>query len=298
MTRTCYESRIPHLKLLFRGKVRDIYDLPDFKDELLLVATDRLSAFDVVFAEPIPGKGEILTELSLFWFQKMKGIVPNHLSDQSRTSLFRTEQERELYARRSIRVKKAKPLAIEAVVRGYLAGSGWNEYQKTGKVCGIVLPKNLKESEKLSDPIFTPATKAPQGSHDENISFEEAAKITGQEVVEKVREVSLRIYREGARHAEGCGLILADTKFEFGILNNELILIDEVLTPDSSRFWPADRYQVGISPPSFDKQFVRDYLLKIGWDKKPPPPKLPPDILQKTSDKYREALRRLTARAE
>ncbi len=290
MTRTCYESQIPYLNLLFRGKVRDIYDLGD---ELLLVATDRLSAFDVVFAEPVPGKGEILTELSLFWFQKMKEIA-NHLSPEPVDSLFRTKEERVLYGKRSIRVKKTKPLAIEAVVRGYLAGSGWNEYQKTGTVCGISLPKNLKEAQRLSDPIFTPATKAPQGSHDENISFEEASKIVGRGVAEKVREISLKIYAEGARYAEGRGLILADTKFEFGLLNGDLILIDELLTPDSSRFWPVDRYQIGTSPPSFDKQFVRDYLLKIGWDKKPPAPALPPDIIQKTSEKYEEAYARLT----
>lgn len=290
MSKPLYQSDLPHLKLLFRGKVRDIYDLGN---ELLLVATDRLSAFDVVFPNPIPGKGEILTRLSLFWFEKMKRIIPNHLADRPVEELFKTKEEVALYGKRSMRVKKAKPLVIEAVVRGYLAGSGWNDYQKTGKICGIVLPTGMKESQKLSEPIFTPATKAPQGSHDENIPFEQAAQTVGREIAEKVREVSLLIYKEGARFAEGRGLILADTKFEFGILNAQLILIDELLTPDSSRFWPKDQQRAGISPPSFDKQFVRDYLIKIGWDKKPPAPELPPDIVQKTSEKYREALRRL-----
>lgn len=279
------------MKLLFRGKVRDIYDCGD---ELLLVATDRLSAFDVVFPNPIPGKGEILTQVSLFWFEKMKGIIANHLSEKPISSVLKTKEEVELYAKRSMLVKKTKPLAIEAVVRGYLAGSGWNDYQKTGKVCGISLPAGLKESQKLPEPIFTPATKAPQGEHDENISFDRACEIVGKEVAEKVRRVSLKIYQEGSDYAESRGLVLADTKFEFGMFNGELILIDELLTPDSSRYWPKDQYQVGMSPPSFDKQFVRDYLLKIGWNKKPPAPELPTEIVQKTSEKYREALRRLT----
>jgi phosphoribosylaminoimidazole-succinocarboxamide synthase len=279
------------LKLLFRGKVRDIYDLGD---ELLLVATDRLSAFDVVFPNPIPGKGEILTQVSLFWFQKMKGIIPNHISDKPVEEVFKTKEDVAAYAKRSMRVKKTKPLAIEAVMRGYLAGSGWNDYQKTGKVCGIALPPGLKESQKLPQPIFTPATKAPQGEHDENISFERACEIVGKETAERVRDVSLKIYTSGLEYAEGKGLILADTKFEFGHLNGELILIDEVLTPDSSRFWPKDQYQVGMSPPSFDKQFVRDYLNKIGWNKKPPAPELPTEIVEKTAEKYQEALRRLT----
>ena len=292
MATTLYQSDIPYLKLLFRGKVRDIYDLGD---ELLLVATDRLSAFDVVFPNPIPGKGEILTQVSLFWFEKMKKIIPNHISERPADELFKTKDEVTLYAKRSMRVKKTKPLAIEAVVRGYLAGSGWNDYQKTGKVCGIALPQGFKESQKLPEPIFTPATKAPQGQHDENISFDEACRVVGKETAEKVREVSLKIYIEGTTYAESRGLILADTKFEFGHLEGKLILIDEVLTPDSSRFWPKDQYQVGISPPSFDKQFVRDYLLKIGWNKKPPAPELPKEIVEKTSEKYHEALKRLTS---
>lgn len=291
MSEPLYESDIPYLQLKFRGKVRDIYDLGD---ELLLVATDRLSAFDVVFPDPIPMKGEILTETSLFWFEKMKGIIPHHLSEKPVASVLKSKEDVEIYAGRSMLVKKTKPLAIEAVVRGYLAGSGWNDYQKTGSVCGIKLPSRMKESEKLVDPIFTPATKAPQGEHDENISFEQAYRIVGRDVAERVRDVSLRIYSEGRDYAEQRGLILADTKFEFGTLNGELILIDELLTPDSSRFWPKDRYQVGISPPSFDKQYVRDYLLKIGWNKKPPPPELPQEIIQRTADKYQEALKRLT----
>ena len=225
----------------------------------------------------------------------MKKIIPNHISERPADELFKTKDEVTLYAKRSMRVKKTKPLAIEAVVRGYLAGSGWNDYQKTGKVCGIALPQGFKESQKLPEPIFTPATKAPQGQHDENISFDEACRVVGKETAEKVREVSLKIYIEGTTYAESRGLILADTKFEFGHLEGKLILIDEVLTPDSSRFWPKDQYQVGISPPSFDKQFVRDYLLKIGWNKKPPAPELPKEIVEKTSEKYHEALKRLTS---
>ncbi len=290
MTTPLYQSHLPNLKLLFRGKVRDIYDCDD---NLLLVATDRLSAFDVVFPNPIPGKGEILTQISLFWFEKMKSVIPNHLSSRPLSEIFKTKEEMDLYGKRSLLVKKTKPLAIEAVVRGYLAGSGWNDYQKTGKVCGISFPSGLKESQKLPEPIFTPATKAPQGEHDENISFERACEIVGKETAQKVRQVSLQIYQEGLTYAESRGLILADTKFEFGYLGNELILIDEILTPDSSRFWPKDQYQVGLSPPSFDKQFVRDYLLKIGWNKKPPAPELPQEIVAKTSEKYYEALKRL-----
>lgn len=295
MATTLYQSDLPYLKLLFRGKVRDVYELPDSKNELLLVASDRLSAFDVVFPNPIPGKGEILTQVALFWFEKMKDIIPNHLSDRPVEDIFKTKEEVALYGRRSMRVKKTKPLAIEAVIRGYLVGSGWVDYQKTGKVCGIPLAAGLKESEKLPVPLFTPATKAPQGEHDQNISFEEAIKIVGGETAAQVRAAAMRIYTRGVEYAESCGMILADTKFEFGHLNGELILIDEVMTPDSSRFWPKDQYRVGISPPSFDKQFVRDYLLQIGWNKKPPAPELPSEIIQKTAEKYREALRRLTS---
>lgn len=291
MTQPICQSSLPHLNLLFRGKVRDVYDLGD---ELLLVATDRLSAFDVVFPNPIPGKGEILTQTSLFWFERMNGIIPNHLSHRPVAELFKTKEEAALYEKRSMRVKKTRPLAIEAVARGYLAGSGWNDYQKTGAVCGISLPKGLRESEKLPQPIFTPATKAPAGAHDENISFEEAAKTVGREIALKVKDVSLTIYQEAAAFAETRGILIADTKFEFGLLGDQLILIDEILTPDSSRFWPKEGYRAGLSPPSFDKQFVRDYLLKIGWDKKPPAPELPREIVEKTAEKYQEALRRFT----
>jgi phosphoribosylaminoimidazole-succinocarboxamide synthase len=291
MTKPLLQSHIPYLPLLFRGKVRDIYDLGK---ELLLVATDRLSAFDVVFPTPIPGKGEILTQLSLFWFEKMKDIIPNHLSDLPIEEVFKTKEDVTLYSKRSMRVKKTKPLAIEAVIRGYLAGSGWNDYQKTGALCGIQLPAGLKESQKLPDPIFTPATKAPQGDHDENISYTRACEIVGQETAQRVRDTSLGIYKKGLAHADRQGLLLADTKFEFGHFNGELILIDEVLTPDSSRFWPKDQYQVGLSPPSFDKQFVRNYLNKIGWNKKPPAPELPFAIVEQTASRYQEALDRLT----
>ncbi len=289
MTTTIYQSELPYLKLLFRGKVRDIYDLGD---ELLLVATDRLSAFDVVFPNPIPGKGEILTQVSLFWFEKLKHVIRNHISPRPLSEVLKP-QDLPLYEKRSMLVRKTKPLAIESITRGYLAGSGWVDYQKNGKVCGIELPAGLQESQILPKPIFTPSTKAPQGEHDENISYEQACDIVGNDVAQKVRDVSIRLYSEGREYAESRGLILADTKFEFGFLNGELILIDEVLTPDSSRYWPRDQYQVGMSPPSFDKQFVRDYLIKIGWNKKPPAPELPKDIVEKTSEKYHEALRRL-----
>lgn len=291
MSKPIYQSELPYLKLLFRGKVRDIYDLGD---ELLLVATDRLSAFDVVFPNPIPGKGEILTQMSLFWFEKMKDLLPHHLSEHPVEDVFKSPEDKAIYSKRSMRVKKTKPLAIEAVIRGYLAGSGWNDYQKSGMVCGISLPAGLKESQQLPEPIFTPATKAPQGEHDENISFERACEIVGRETAEKVKRLSLEIYRRGREHAEARGILLADTKFEFGMINNQLILIDEVLTPDSSRFWPKDQYEVGKSPPSFDKQFVRDYLNKIKWNKKPPAPELPQEIVMKTAEKYQEALKRLT----
>lgn len=291
MTTTIYQSDLPYLKLLFRGKVRDIYELPD-SHELLLVATDRLSAFDVVFPTPIPGKGEILTQVSLFWFEKLKHVIPHHISPRPLSEVFKP-QDLPLYEKRSMLVRQTKPLAIESITRGYLAGSGWSDYQKSGKVCGIELPSGLQESQILPQPIFTPSTKAPQGQHDENISYNQACDIVGQEVAQKVRDVSIKLYSEGREYAESRGLILADTKFEFGFLNGELILIDEVLTPDSSRYWPRDQYKVGMSPPSFDKQFVRDYLVKIGWNKKPPAPELPPNIVEKTSEKYQEALRRL-----
>ncbi|MBI1909673.1 MAG: phosphoribosylaminoimidazolesuccinocarboxamide synthase [Deltaproteobacteria bacterium] len=300
MTQPLYQSEISHLRLLFRGKVRDIYDCGN---ELLLVATDRLSAFDVVFPTPIPGKGEILTQMSLFWFEKMKGILPNHLSEKPVKSLFKDPKEVSLYEKRSMLVKKTRALTVEAVARGYLAGSGWNDYKETEKsgfpkVCGVSLPKGLKEAQKLPEPIFTPSTKAPQGTHDENITFEEAVKIIGRELLERVKEATLKIYSDAARYAEKRGILIADTKFEFGLFNNELILIDEVLTPDSSRFWPKNDYRVGLSPPSYDKQFVRDYLNATGWNKKPPAPELPGEIVKKTAEKYFEAFRQLTGKSK
>ena len=285
-----FESQIDGLKLLFRGKVRDVYDLGD---ALLIVATDRLSAFDVVLPTPIPHKGEVLTQLSRFWFGRTRHLVKNHLLDRRVADIVPAKLVPILEQRSQI-VCKAKPLPVEAIVRGYLAGSGWSDYQKTGTVCGIALPAGLRESDRLPEPIFTPSTKAPQGEHDENISYAQAEKILGVDVARKVRDLSLTVYRAGAEWAEARGIIICDTKLEFGVFEGEVILIDEVLTPDSSRFWPRDQYAPGSSPPSFDKQYVRDYLTKIGWNKKPPAPELPPDVVERTSEKYREALRRLT----
>lgn len=274
-----------------RGKVRDIYDLGD---KLLIVATDRLSAFDVVMATPIPDKGKVLTQLSLFWFDLLKDIVPNHvISGSEFPAPFDTYRE-ELSGRAMV-VKKTQPLPIECVVRGYVSGSGWKDYKATGKICGIPLPPGLPESGKLPEPIFTPATKATSG-HDENISFERAAELTGKEVVERARRVSLEIYKRASAYAEPRGILIADTKFEFGILNGELIWIDEALTPDSSRFWPAAQYKPGGPQPSFDKQFVRDYLERTQWPKTPPGPSLPSDVVAGTREKYREAYRILAGR--
>jgi phosphoribosylaminoimidazole-succinocarboxamide synthase len=274
-----------------RGKVRDIYDLGD---RLLIVATDRLSAFDVVMATPIPDKGRVLTQLSLFWFNLLHDAIPNHvLSATQFPAPF--DRYTEDLAGRSMVVRKTQPLPVECVARGYLSGSGWKEYWTTGKVCGISLPAGLRESDKLPEPIFTPATKAITG-HDENISFEGMAEILGQPLAEKVRNVTLEIYCRAAAYAEPRGILLADTKFEFGQLHGELIWIDEALTPDSSRFWPASQYQPGGSPPSFDKQFVRDYLERIHWPKTPPGPELPPDVVDGTRAKYREAYRILVGR--
>ena len=274
-----------------RGKVRDIYDLGD---RLLIVATDRLSAFDVVMPTPIPDKGRVLTQLSLFWFDLLRDAIPNHvLSATQFPSPF--DRHTDDLAGRSMVVRKTQPLPIECVARGYLSGSGWKEYQANGTVCGIRLPAGLKESDKLPEPIFTPATKATSG-HDENISFERAAEILGRPLTEKVRTITLDIYRRAAAYAEPRGIILADTKFEFGLLNGELIWIDEALTPDSSRFWPAAEYHPGGPQPSFDKQFVRDYLERIQWPKTPPGPDLPPDVVAATHAKYREAYRILVGR--
>ena len=299
-TRVIRETQFAGLTPAARGKVRDIYDLGD---KLLIVATDRLSAFDVILPTPIPDKGRVLTQLSLFWFNLLKDIIPNHvISSTDFPAPF--DKFKDDLAGRSMVVRKTKPLPIECVVRGYVSGSGWKDYRATGKICGIALPAGLRESDRLPEPIFTPATKAASG-HDENISFEQAALLIGKELAEKVRAVSLEIYRRAAAYAEPRGVILADTKFEFGILNdaapdrqavNQLIWIDEALTPDSSRFWPASQYNPGGPQPSFDKQFVRDYLERIRWPKTPPGPELPPEIVAATRAKYREAFRILAGR--
>jgi len=289
---TLFESNLTSLKFLHRGKVRDIYAVGD--DKLLVIQTDRLSAFDVILPDPIPGKGQVLTALSDFWFAKLAHIIPHHLTGIAPESVV-APHERDQVAGRAMVVRKFKPLMIEAVVRGYIIGSGWKDYQKTGRVCGIRLPAGLKEAEKLPEVIFTPATKAPAGQHDENIAYTEAEKIVGAELAAKARAVSVQLYTEAAAYAKTKGIIIADTKFEFGTDDaGKLYLIDEVMTPDSSRFWPADQYRTGISPPSFDKQFVRDWLETQPWNKKHPAPKLPADVLAKTSEKYREALRLLT----
>ena len=289
---TLYETRLEGVELAARGKVRDIYALGD---TLLIVATDRLSAFDVVLPDPIPGKGEVLTRMSLFWFRRFQGLVPNHLvTAQVEEYPQQLAPYRELLRGRSMVVRKARPLPVECIVRGYLSGSGWKEYQKTGMICGIALPPGLRESDRLPRPIFTPSTKAEVGEHDENIPLERVAGLVGEETAHRLRELSLRLYSEAAAYARERGIIIADTKFEFGWVDGELTLIDEVLTPDSSRFWPLDRYRPGGPQPSFDKQFVRDYLESISWDKRPPAPSLPREIVEKTAARYRQALRLLT----
>ena len=285
------ETQFAGMSPAARGKVRDIYDLGD---ELLIVATDRLSAFDVVLPTPIPDKGRVLTQLSLFWFDLLRGVIPNHvLSATEFPGAF--ERYRADLEGRSMLVRKTQPLPIECVVRGYISGSGWKDYRASGKICGIALPAGLQESDRLPHPIFTPATKAATG-HDENITFEQAAALVGKSVAERVRDVSLEIYLRAAAHAEPRGVLLADTKFEFGLLQNELIWIDEALTPDSSRFWPAAQHKPGGPQPSFDKQFVRDYLESIRWPKTPPGPELPSEVVAATRAKYREAYRILTGR--
>jgi phosphoribosylaminoimidazole-succinocarboxamide synthase len=288
-----YESSIKSLRRIGKGKVRDIYAVGD--DKMLIVASDRLSAFDVVLPDPIPDKGRVLNEMANFWFKRLGHVVPNQLTGIDPESVVSPEEKAQVRGR-SVVVKKLKPLPIEAVVRGYIIGSGWKDYQKTGRICGIELPKGLRQAEKLPEPIFTPATKAQSG-HDENIAFSEVEQLIGKELAARVREVSIRLYKEAADYAATRGILIADTKFEFGLNSqNELVLIDEVLTADSSRFWPADSYQVGISPPSFDKQYVRDYLESLTWDKTPPAPKLPDDVIARTSQKYRDALERLTGK--
>jgi phosphoribosylaminoimidazole-succinocarboxamide synthase len=288
-----YESRIRSLPRIGQGKVRDIYAVG--ADKMLIVTSDRLSAFDVVLPDPIPDKGRVLNEMANFWFERLGHIVPNQLTGIDPESVV-ADEERPQVRGRAVVVHKLKPLPIEAVVRGYIIGSGWKDYQQTGAICGIELPKGLQQAQKLPQPIFTPATKAESG-HDENISYAEVEQRIGTQLAAKVRDASIRLYREAADYAATKGIIIADTKFEFGLdKNNDLVLIDEVLTADSSRFWPQDSYRVGVSPPSFDKQFVRDYLETLDWNKEPPAPKLPPDVIARTSEKYREALQRLTGR--
>ncbi len=292
MDKALLETDFIDLKFLKRGKVRDVYDLGD---SLLMIATDRLSAFDVVMPDPIPEKGILLNRISLFWFDVMKSLIPNHIISGN-TGDFppETKPHAEILEGRSMLVKKAEPLAIECIVRGYLSGSGWKDYTRTGAVCGIDLPSGLKESDRLPEPIFTPSTKAELGDHDENIDFESAVKTVGEDVAEKVKTLSLAIYNKGVELAASKGIIIADTKFEFGMIDGELVLIDEVLTPDSSRFWPMSTYEPGGPQQSFDKQYVRDYLLSIEWVKKPPAPKLPADVIENTRKKYLEAYMLLT----
>ena len=286
-----YESSVAGLNRIGRGKVRDIYGVDD--DHLLIVTTDRLSAYDVVMPDPVPGKGQVLTRISNFWFEMMQDLIPNHLTDRQLNSII---DDTESLEQRSIVARRLRPLPVEAVVRGYLSGSGWRDYQKTGQVCGIDLPPGLLQAAKLPQPLFTPATKAAAGDHDENIGFNAVQQMIGDELAHQVRAVSLKIYVRAAEYALGRGIIIADTKFEFGQDNEgQLYIIDEILTPDSSRFWPLSEYRTGISPPSFDKQFVRDYLDSLDWDKTAPGPRLPAEVIQQTGDKYREALRVLTA---
>ncbi len=293
MTASIYQTNFPNLKFLKRGKVRDMYDLGE---HFLIVATDRLSAFDVIMPQPIPLKGKVLNQISNFWFEQVKEIIPNQLvATQIEDFPSECQQYADELRGRSVVVKKATPLPVECIVRGYLAGSGWNEYKKTKTVCGISLPDGLVESSRLPEPIFTPSTKADVG-HDENISFEQAASMIGKETAEKVRDISIAVYQQASEIAEQRGIILADTKMEFGFFDNKLIIIDELLTPDSSRFWSVNNYHPGKSQDSYDKQFVRDYLLSINFNKQPPGPMMPDDIIQKTSDLYREALKRLTGK--
>ncbi|MCD6584284.1 MAG: phosphoribosylaminoimidazolesuccinocarboxamide synthase [Desulfobacteraceae bacterium] len=292
------ETDFPELQLIKRGKVRDIYDLDD---KILMIATDRISAYDVIMPNPVPGKGEILTQISLFWFKIMEEIVPNHLISSNVDDYPDScKPYADALNRRSMLVKKATPLPIECVVRGYISGSGWKSYQKSGEICGIKLPAGLKESDQLAEPIFTPSTKEELGAHDINIDFDKAVNMVGNELAEQVRDLSISIYKKGAELAAEKGIIIADTKFEFGIIKDQtsqkdqLILIDEVLTPDSSRFWPKQTYQPGGPQNSFDKQYLRDYLISIKWDKNPPAPSLPEEVIQNTYQKYMEALTFLT----
>ncbi|MDO8988413.1 MAG: phosphoribosylaminoimidazolesuccinocarboxamide synthase [Sideroxyarcus sp.] len=293
MNPALHESNLTSLKFLHRGKVRDLYEVD--ADHLLIVQTDRLSAFDVILPTPIPGKGEVLTAVSNFWFKKLANVIPNHLSGIDPESVVKTDAEKAQVRGRAFVTKKLKPLPIEAIVRGYLVGSGWKDYKKTGTLCGLQLPAGMQEAQKLPEALFTPSTKAAAGEHDENISFDEAKKLLGADMAEQVKNATIALYTQAAEYALTRGIIIADTKFEFGTdAAGKLYLIDEALTPDSSRFWPADQYKVGSNPPSFDKQFVRDWLESSGWNKQPPAPQVPADVLQRTADKYREAQRLLT----
>jgi phosphoribosylaminoimidazole-succinocarboxamide synthase len=289
---TLSQSDLPGLDLIHRGKVRDVYALPG--NRLLMVATDRLSAFDVVLPDPIPGKGEMLTQISNFWFGKTSHIIPNHLTGEDVASVLPAGVDAALYAKRAVITKRLKPVPVEAIARGYIIGSGWKSYQATGDICGIKLPAGLPMAAKLPEPIFTPSTKAAVGDHDENVSFDAVVALVGEDMANAVRKATLEIYAWAAAYAAERGVIIADTKFEFGTDENGVLhIMDEMLTPDSSRFWPADEYQVGISPPSYDKQFVRDYLEQIGWNKTPPAPKVPADVIDGTAAKYAEALDKL-----
>ncbi|CAD6522954.1 Phosphoribosylaminoimidazole-succinocarboxamide synthase [Paraburkholderia hiiakae] len=289
---TLYESTLRSLPLLGRGKVRDNYAVGN--DKLLIVTTDRLSAFDVIMGEPIPRKGEVLNQMADFWFEKLKHVVPNHLTGVAPETVVAADEVDQVKGR-AVVVKRLEPILVEAVVRGYLAGSGWKDYQATGAVCGVELPPGLQNAQKLPEPIFTPAAKAEMGHHDENITYEDMERRIGTELSRTIKEISIKLYKEAADYAATRGIIIADTKFEFGLDNHgQLYLMDEALTADSSRFWPADQYQVGSNPPSFDKQFVRDWLETQDWKKEPPAPKLPDEVIAKTSAKYQEALERLT----
>jgi phosphoribosylaminoimidazole-succinocarboxamide synthase len=286
------QSNLPGLDLIHRGKVRDVYALD--ARELLIVASDRLSAFDVVLPDPIPGKGEMLTQISNFWFGKTAHLAPNHLTGKDVASVLPAGTDAALYAQRSVVAKRLKPVPVEAIARGYLIGSGWKDYQATGSLCGIRLPQGLQQAEQLAQPIFTPSSKAAVGAHDENISFDTVVAAIGADLAEQVRAATLAIYRHAAAYAAERGILIADTKFEFGTdADGKLYVMDEMLTPDSSRFWPADEYRVGISPPSYDKQFVRDYLETLGWNKQAPGPELPRDVVEGTAAKYAQALERL-----
>ncbi|GAB3755392.1 phosphoribosylaminoimidazolesuccinocarboxamide synthase [Lysobacter olei] len=302
MSTTLLQSDLPGLPLRHRGKVRDVFDIPADRlppgtppgDYLLMVATDRLSAFDVVLPDPIPGKGEMLCQISNFWFAKTAHIIPNHLTGIDVASVLPAGVDPALYAKRAVVTKRLKPVPVECIARGYIIGSGWKDYQRTGRISGITLPDGLRQAQKLADPIFTPSTKAAVGDHDENIDFDTAVKLVGPDLAEQVRDATLRLYSFARDYAAERGILLADTKFEFGTdADGRLYVMDEVLTPDSSRYWPADEYEVGTSPPSYDKQFVRDYLETLDWDKTPPGPTLPAEVIERTRAKYAEALQKL-----